>query len=160
MLETYHIKALRLILEKIQGKPGLVWALTGSTSFALQGMDVTAHDIDIQADKAGAYKLGGLLAAYCTEPVRFCGTEKIRSHFGRFQIGQAEVEVIGDIQKRLPDGAWEGPPLLAPLTRFVDWEGMRLPVLSLAYEAKAYRLMGRTARAEEIERYIKGEDAL
>lgn len=160
MLETYHIEALRLILEKIQGEPGLVWALTGSTSFALQGMDVEAHDIDIQADRDGAYKLETLLKEYCVEPVRFCGTEKIRSHFGRFQIGQAEVEVMGDIQKRLPDGAWEDPPPLAPLTRFVDWEGMRLPVLSLRYEAEAYRTMGRAKRAEEIEQYIKGEDPI
>ncbi len=160
MLEAYHLEALRLITALAAKAPGLVWALTGSTSFALQGMDVTAHDIDIQTDRDSAYKLGGLLAGYCVEPVRFCGTGKIRSHFGKFQVGRAEVEIMGDVQKRLPGGAWEDPPLLAPLTRFVGWEGMRLPVLSLAYEAKAYRLMGREARAEEMERYLEGVGSL
>ena len=50
--------------------------MTGSTSFALQGMDVQAHDIDIQTDEASAYKLGTLLKEHCVEPVRFCGTDK------------------------------------------------------------------------------------
>ena len=52
---------------------------------------------------------------------------------------------------------WEEAVSLAPLILYVDFEGMRLPVLSLRYEAEAYRTMGRTARAEEIERYIREE---
>ncbi|MEH2935242.1 hypothetical protein [Acutalibacter sp. JLR.KK004] len=160
MLETYHIEALRIITQAAAKEPGLVWALTGSTSFALQGMDVQAHDIDIQTDRDSAYTLGTLLKEHCVEPVRFCGTEKMRSHFGRFQIGGAEVEIMGDIEKRLPDGRWQEAPGLGALTRYVDFEGMRLSVLSLRYEAEAYRTMGRTARAEEIEQYVKGEVAL
>ncbi len=160
MLETYHIEALRIITQAAAKEPGLVWALTGSTSFALQGMDVQAHDIDIQTDRDSAYTLGTLLKEHCVEPVRFCGTEKIRSHFGRFQVGGAEVEIMGDIEKRLPDGRWQEAPGLGALTRYVDFEGMRLSVLSLRYEAEAYRTMGRTARAEEIEQYVKGEVAL
>lgn len=159
MLESTHIEALKIITGLAAKEPGLTWALTGSASFALQGMDVTAHDIDIQTDRDSAYKLGGLLAEYCVEPVRFCGTEKIRSHFGRFQVGEAEVEVMGDIEKRLPGGGWEKAPELGTVTEYVDFEGLRLPVLSLAYEARAYRLMGRAARAEEIEQYVRGEDA-
>lgn len=155
MLGSTHIEVLELITELAAKEPGLVWALTGSTSFALQGMDVQVHDIDIQTDRDSAYKLGGLLAEYCLEPVRFCGRSKMRSHFGRFQVGQVEVEVMGDIEKRLPDGSWGAAPPLAPLTRYVDLAGMRLPVLDLRYEAKAYRAMGRAARAEEIERYVE-----
>ena len=157
MLHTCHIEALRLIGNLAAKEPGLVWALTGSTSFALQGMDLEAHDIDIQTDKDSAYKLGELLEKYCTEPVRFCGTDAIRSHFGRFQVGQAEVEVMGDIEKRLPGGDWQKAPALGSITEYVDYEGMRLPVLSLSYEARAYRVMGRAARAQEIEAYLKGE---
>ena len=82
---------------------------------------------------------------------------KIRSHFGRFQVGGAEVEIMGDIEKRLPAGGWEKAVSLAPLILYVDFAGMRLPVVSFRHEAKAYRMMGRTARAEEIERYIREE---
>lgn len=160
MLEAYHIEALRQIAQRAAKEPGLVWALTGSASFALQGMGVQVHDIDIQTDRDSAYRLGALLEEYRVEPVRFCGTEKIRSHFGRFQVGQAQVEVMGDIEKRLPGGGWESPPDLGELTRYVALEGMRLPVLSLGYEARAYRTMGRAARAEEIERYLQEEGNL
>jgi len=157
MLEAYHIEALRHIAQIADREPGLLWALTGSTSFALQGMAVVAHDIDIQTDRDSAYKLGELLGGYCVEPVHFCGTEKIRSHFGRFQIGQAEVEIMGDIEKRLPNGEWERAPVLGKLIQYVEFAGMHLPVLSLGYEAKAYRTMGRIERAKEIERYNEGE---
>lgn len=160
MLKPYHIEALRHITQIAAKEPGLVWALTGSTSFVLQGMDLEAHDIDIQTDRDSAYKLGELLQEYAVEPVRFSGTDKIRSHFGRFQVGQAEVEIMGDIEKRRPDGTWESSPDLRSLTKYVSYEGMRLPVLSLAYEAKAYRRMGRIERAGEIEQFIKGESEL
>lgn len=154
MLKTYHIEALRKIAEKADG---LVWALTGSTSFALQGMEVEVHDIDIQTDRESAYRLGERLAEYCTEPVHFYGTEKMRSHFGRFRIGTVEVEIMGDIEKRVPGGEWEAAPSLRDITKYVTAEGMRLPVLSLEYDAQAYRTMGRIERAKEIERYIEGE---
>lgn len=157
MLEAHHIETLRLIAQMAERERGLLWALTGSTSFALQGMEVVAHDIDIQTDRDSAYKLGESLGEYCVEPVRFSGTETMRSHFGRFQVGQTEVEVMGDIEKRLPNGEWEAAPDLRKLIQYVEFEGMRLPVLALWYEAKAYRTMGRIARAEEIERYIEGE---
>lgn len=76
MLTPAHIAALQTISRLAAKEPGLVWALTGSTSFALQGMDVQAHDIDIQTDRDSAYTLGTLLKEHCVEPVRFCGTDK------------------------------------------------------------------------------------
>ena len=70
MLETYHIEALRIITQAAAKEPGLVWALTGSTSFALQGMDVQAHDIDIQTDRDSSYTLGTMIKEHCVEPLR------------------------------------------------------------------------------------------
>lgn len=150
-----HRQALRVIAAAAARDPGLCWALTGSTSFALQGMDLAVHDIDIQTDADSAYRLERLLQTYVVEPVRFCGTPAIRSHFGRLLIGGVEVEIMGDIQKRLPDGGWEEPFPLAPLTETVPFEGGSLPVLSLAHEAKAYRMMGRLDRADHIESFLR-----
>lgn len=74
--------------------------MTGSTSFAIQGMDIEPHDIDIQTDEVTAYLLGDLLKDYVIQPISFSGTDKIRSHFGKFLMDDMEVEVMGDIQKR------------------------------------------------------------
>ncbi len=53
MLPAGHSRALDQILA-ILGSLDLAWALTGSTSFVLQGVGVSPHDIDIQTDEEAA----------------------------------------------------------------------------------------------------------
>ena len=159
MLSNRHIDALRVLVSAAGQDPSIIWALTGSTSFALQGMALEAHDIDVQTDEESAYKLGNQLEKYLVEPIRFCGTDKIRSHFGKLKICGINVEIMGDIQKRLPNGLWEKKFLLLPLIQYVDFEKNRIPVLSLAYEAEAYQMMGRTERADSIKQFISRNPA-
>lgn len=37
--------------------PDVSWAIDGSTSLALQGIDLNPHDIDILTDSMGAYRI-------------------------------------------------------------------------------------------------------
>ncbi|GAH69016.1 unnamed protein product, partial [marine sediment metagenome] len=67
------------------------WAVTGSLGFALQGMDVDVHDIDIQTDKPGAYEIERRFSEYVVRNVAFSSSEKIRSHFGQLSIGSIKV---------------------------------------------------------------------
>ena len=78
----------------------------------------------------------------------------MRSHFGALAIDGLNVEIMGDIQKRLPDGAWEVPVDLNRHKRFVEIEGMRIHVLSLEYEYQAYLKLGRTERAEMLKNWL------
>ncbi|MFN8497432.1 MAG: hypothetical protein U0641_06205 [Anaerolineae bacterium] len=82
---------------------------------------------------------------------------------GKLALEGMQVEVIGGIQKR-GDGGWEPPPDLPSLALTVAVEGMRLRVLPLAYEAEAYRRMGRLEKAALIQEYADrsslGRDAL
>ncbi len=154
MLPTLHTTVLQRLYE-ILSPTEITWALTGSTSFALQGLAVTPHDIDIQTDAPGAYAIERYLSAYVTRPVAFSAAENIRSHFGRFTLDGLVVEVMGDIQKRQIDGTWEPP---VPLKRYIDYivdQEMRLPVLSLAYEYQAYLTLGRLERARMIGKYLQ-----
>jgi aminoglycoside-2''-adenylyltransferase len=147
MLSWRHLAALRELEARLRGS-GVRWALTGSTSFALQGVPVEAHDIDVQTDAAGAYALAGRFAEAVTRPVAFSEAERMRSHFGALRLYGLTVEIMGDIAKRLPDGRWEEPVDLDAHTRFIQAHGLRLPVLALEYEAEAYRMLGRTQTAE------------
>ncbi len=79
------------------------WAVTGSLGFVLQGMDVDVHDIDIQTDKSGAYEIERRFSRYVVRNVEFSSSGKIRSHFGELSIDNIKVEIMGDIQKLLPD---------------------------------------------------------
>lgn len=55
-------------------------------------MELEVHDIDVQTDEESAYKLGTQLSKYIVEPIQFCGTDKIRSHFGKTKIHDIDVE--------------------------------------------------------------------
>jgi len=134
------------------------WVLTGSLAFALQGMPVEVHDIDIQTDSEGAYEIEHLFSEQMIQKVTFSSTEKIRSHFGAFKMNGIKVEIMGDIQKRLENGSWEEPVDLEKHKQIVHIEGMRIPVLSLEYEYQAYLRLGRIEKAEMFRKWL--DDAI
>jgi hypothetical protein len=65
-----------------------------------------------------------------------------------------KVEIMGAVQKRLPSGEWELPGDIREHRRFIDVNGMKLPVLSLEYEEKAYRMLGRIDKADRIKEWL------
>jgi len=87
--------------------------------------------------------------------VEFSSSEKIRSHFGELSIEGIKVEIMGDIQKRLPDGTWEDPIDIRSKTCFVNCDELSIPVVSLEYEYEAYYRLGRTEKAEQVRRYLE-----
>jgi len=156
MIKPEYLCVLRKIYDRLKSE-NVNWVVTGSLSFALQGVPIEIHDIDIQTDKAGAYEIERLFSGFVSEKVRFSSTEKIRSHFGRLTIDGVKVEIMGDIQKRLEDGSWENPVDLNKHKKFVEIQGMKIPVLSLEYEYQAYLKLGRIERAEMLRRWLHGE---
>lgn len=85
--------------------------------------------------------------------VEYAELESIRSHFGVLDFDGVPVEVMGAVQKRREDGTWEPPVDITAHREVVDFRGGRLPVLSLAYEARAYERLGRTERAALLREY-------
>lgn len=63
---------------------------------------------------------------------------------------------MGAIEKRLPDGTWESPVDIRPHRRWVHVASFVVPVLDLAYEERAYRLLGRSERADLLRPYLAG----
>lgn len=151
-IERRYIDVLRKICERL--KDDVIWALTGSLGHALQGVPVEVHDVDIQTDREGAYEIERRFSEFVVRRVRFSSTDKIRSHFGELRIDGVKVEIMGDVQKRLPDGGWEEPVDVEKHRKFIQVEGMRVPVLKLEYEYRAYLILGRKERAEILERYM------
>ena len=135
---------------------GIRWVVTGSLGLALQGMNIEVHDIDIQTDKIGAYDIEGKLSQYVVKKVEFSSTERIRSHFGELSIDGVKVEIMGDIQKCLPDGTWEDVIDIGSKVNFMNYAGRAIPVLSLEYECEAYEKLGRMERAAQIRKYLVG----
>ena len=149
-----YLMVLELIASRLS-KGDVMWAVTGSLGFALQGVPVQPHDIDIQTDAQGAYEIERLLLEYLTEKVHFAQSSRIRSHFGAFEIDGIRVEVMGDIQKRYDNGTWSAPPDLKRHIHYLEIDEMTIPVLSLAYECQAYRQLGRDDKADLLRRWLR-----
>lgn len=157
MISPSHIEALRKVSMRLKDKD-ICWAVTGSMNMAMQGMAVEVHDIDLQTNEAGAYKMQALLQAYVVTPVRYLASERMHSHLGKLVIDGVEVEIIGGLQKLLPDGTWEAPLDVAAHTCLVEIEGMQVPGLTLDYEYQAYVLMGRMEKAELLRQWLEESD--
>jgi hypothetical protein len=144
-----HWDVLGLILEKLAGQD-LHWVLTGSMALALQGLPVFPNDVDLQTDTRGAFLIEQIFKPYIIRPVVYSAVDKIRSQFGAFMLKGIEVEIIGDIQKRMEDGSWTSAPDLERLRETIEVDGLKVPVLPLDYEAEAYAQIGKVERSQEL----------
>jgi hypothetical protein len=154
MITARHQKAIRTIYETLKDLD-ITWTITGSLGFVLHGMDVGINDIDLQTDEDGAYRIEDAFRSDVIRKVAFSEAEGIRSHFGELIVQEVTIEIMGVLQKKLPSGEWEPPVDIEKHREFVNFKGMRLPVLSLSYEEQAYRKLGRTEKADKIKEWLK-----
>lgn len=153
-IQPQYLDAIREIYTRLQDHQ-VNWVITGSLGMALQGMDVEIHDIDIQTDKDGAFQVDRCFPEYVIKPVRYAKSERICSYLGMLEIMGIQVEIMGDIQKKLEDQTWEEPVKVELYRRWVEVAGMRLPVLSLEYEYQAYLKLNRNTKAEMIRDWLE-----
>lgn len=153
MIEPNFLNALREICRRLENSP-VDWAITGSMGMVLQGMEMDVHDIDIQTDQRGAYQIETALQEYVATPVRYLASERIRSHLGALEIFGVKVEIMGDVQKLLADHTWEPPVLVERHRRWIRFEDIRVPVLSLDYEYEAYQKLNRPEKAAQIKQWL------
>jgi hypothetical protein len=150
-----HQRAALLRLTGRLADTDIVWALTGSLAHRLHGVPVDVDDIDIQTDETGAYSLADIFRDSVVRTVEWRPTETIRSHFGALSLHGITVEIMGALQKRLPDGSWESPVDVAAHRVFVSFEGHRVPVLTLEHEWRAYERLGRAERAAVLRQFAQ-----
>jgi hypothetical protein len=116
-----------------------------------QGLDVDAHDIDVDTSAAAAYYIEHQCRDLVVRTVQFVVSRQIRSHWGAL-IDGVQVELIGEFQVVRGDGSWTPPPGVRQLRRFVALDDLHLPVMPLEYVRDWYRLMGKTDKAAIIDR--------
>ena len=154
MVQKPYLAVLQIIYERLRDA-SVEWVVTGSLGMALQGMRLEVHDIDLQTDEIGAYEIEKRFAKYIVRPVGHVVSERIRSHFGILEIEGVKVEIMGALQKRLEGRQWEVPVEVTAYRQWVAVRGMRIPVLSLEYEQRAYRELGRVDRVRAIQRWLE-----
>ncbi len=150
-------RVLRLVAPSLD-QQRLPWALVGSSASSLQGLRCVPKDIDLAADRAGAYLMGKLLAPYVVRPVAFSETERYASHFGIFTIDGVNVEVMGDL---LVKGDGEHIDVAEHYARWnrqvrhVRLEELEVPVAPLEWQLVANALLGRDDRVADIAAHFR-----
>ena len=144
MLSSKIKCALRIIFESLPVNE-INWAIAGRASLALQGVNIDASEVNILANRNGAYEIERRLREYAMKHVQFTEDNKSCSHFGMLLINSVPSEIIGEFRLKLDDGSWDAPLKVLENRHFIEYEGMRIPVTTLDYELKALR----AARDEE-----------
>jgi len=153
MVPENILSALKIFYDKISSKQ-IFWILTGSTSLAIQGVDVNINnDIDILTDKQGSEKIDELLNGFMLKKSDYSITDKYKSYFGIYQINNVKVEVMGEFQYKMKDGLWSIPNQRNGF--FIkEFEGMNLPMLYLNQELKEYENLDRYDKVEKIRKVL------
>jgi hypothetical protein len=151
-LPESHVPALAAMLQRLPPAE-YRWALTGSGGLRLQGVDVPVHDLDVQTDEATLRRMEEALADCMTTPVHLWESPGMRSLDGKARLEGIEIELLANIAHCLPDGSWSSRTDLSRLL-WLDWHGLRLAVFPLEDELAAYEAMGRSAKADQIRKYL------
>jgi hypothetical protein len=155
-LPEQHTNVLALLVERIPPTE-YSWALTGSAGLRLQGVDISVNDLDLQTDGKTIFRLEKQLTEFMKTPVHFWNSEHTLSYHGQAAINGLQVEFLGDMRHRRPDGSWEPPLKIESVLVWVEWHNRKIPALSLEHEALAYEKMGRVEKAERIRSALRKE---
>ena len=148
-----YLKVLKIIINKI-GNKNIVWALSGSISLALQGIEVTINDIDILTNEHGAKELDNLLKEYCVQKSEYSSTEICRSIYGKYEINNIAVEIMANYQYKLKTGEWSKLNNLNDIIMY-SYKGMRIRALTLKQRLQEYEDAGKENRALKIKEKLK-----
>jgi len=153
VIDKRFFEVLGVIVSKLE-KKRINWVLGGSVNLALQGVDISPRDIDILTDKKGAFQIEELLKDCEIKKVELTKSEKFCSYIGKFQIKGLEIEVIGDLQAKMPNGEWT-KPFRPKLKTTLKLGNLKIPVSPLKVELEVYKGLGRAERVQMIEEVLK-----
>jgi len=94
MISKAHRKALRTIHGRLKDLDS-PRAIAGSLGLALQGLDVSVNDIDLQTDQEGAYKIQKAFRDAIVRNLTFSEADITRSYVGELKVHGVKVEIMG-----------------------------------------------------------------
>lgn len=99
-------KTILLIANKLKDKQ---YAIRGTVSLVMQGIEMNIADVDVLCDKTTALYCNKAFKKYLVSEVEYSESDKFKSYFGYFDFEGVQVEVMGDWQIKNPKGNWSEP---------------------------------------------------
>jgi len=134
------LEIIALRLNSIQ----MDYKVVGGVVAALYGISTPIKDIDIELSAEDSYRFQELFANNIIEKVSLSDNGEHRSHFGKFEINGAPVDIMGDLH-RSEEGLWIPTYTLTRAT--VELNGIVIQVPWLEEEVLAYIRRGKMERA-------------
>lgn len=149
------ISSVTLLSDLLKGRQ---YAIRGTANLVLQGYDMKVDDIDIVCDEGTALAVNTILKEYMVEPVKYSESSKFKSFFGKFQVKDTLVEVMGNWQIKNDKGYWseafDGSKYLE-----LDDVGCKVHLTPVDLELKMFLYMGRWNAYHKIKsQYMAGND--
>ena len=141
---------VKTIDEKLKGE---AYAIRGTASLVLQGLDMNVDDIDILCNAKTALSANLKLSEYLVEEVAFKESPKFKSYFGKFLIDGVKVEIMGDWQIFNDKKGWSKLYTAdAEDITHVKVDDLEIPVTKIELELEVFALMGRWTAYQKIKR--------
>jgi hypothetical protein len=128
---------------------GKQYAIRGTASLVLQGLEMNAEDVDIICDKHCALVCNLIFEKFLVKKVVYSENAKFRSYFGEFSIQGVKVEVMGEWQiklkmQKLKIEEWsEIYDARAEQITSIKLEDLKVNVTNIETELKMFSEMGR-----------------
>jgi len=158
MLSVKQNDVLKIIYKELKDL-NLDWMLIGSANHVIQGMEKTPNDIDlIVATKEELVKIEELFKSHLISQIEFKEYEGYSTYELNICIDSISIQIMGEYRKKDGQNVW-GELDGFRQKKYVVYEGMELPVLSLVQEYEAYVTTDRSKKALKIKEFIqKNED--
>ena len=140
-------ETLVLLAEKLEGKQ---YAIRGTASLVLQGLDFNVADIDVVCDEE--------TAKFVSDEVKHIESHKFKSFFGKFIVNGIDVEVMGNWQIKNSKGEWSRVFDGSERTS-VEVGGREIFVTTLESELSMFLFMERWNAYHKLKKLIELRDA-
>ena len=135
---------------------GYQFAIRGTASLVLQGLDFNVQDIDVLADKKTALSCNEILEELLAEKVEFKESDKFKSFFGKFKINDILIEVCGEWKIKDAKGVWSDPFNASKSeVKEIVVDNQKIVVTTFETELSMYLLMGRWNVYHKIKNYLR-----
>lgn len=143
-------KVIIFLAETLSGKR---YAIRGTASLVLQGLDMNVDDVDVLCDGETALFCNDVLKDYLIEDVVFQESPKFKSYFGKFKIRGVQVEIMGNWQIKDTKGNWsESFAARDSERKEIILEAQRIYVTTIEMELQMFAKMGRWTALQKIRR--------
>lgn len=148
-LPVSFTKALLFAVDKLSGRQ---YAIRGTTSLVLQGIDMNVTDIDIVCNKETALACNDIFQKFLVDKIKYSESKQFKSYFGKIEYEGVQIEIMGNWMIN-SKGRWSEPFDGSKYTE-VEIEEIKVKVTTIDSELEMFTQMGRWTALQKIKRQL------